>query len=99
MKKTILLLLVILFGVSTLATAGDVHVKGYYRNDGTYVRPHVRSSPDQYKWNNYGPSKNTNQLMNPKQRDSDNDGWANYLDTDDDNDGTHDDNDTSQYGK
>jgi hypothetical protein len=24
---------------------GDVHVRGYYRSDGTYVRPHTRSRP------------------------------------------------------
>lgn len=24
---------------------GSVHVKGYYRKDGTYVRPHTRSAP------------------------------------------------------
>jgi hypothetical protein len=26
-------------------TGGDVHVNGYYRKDGTYVRPHTRSRP------------------------------------------------------
>lgn len=26
-------------------TGGDVHVRGYYRSDGTYVRPHNRSRP------------------------------------------------------
>lgn len=31
---------------SSSSTAGtDVHVKGYYRKDGTYVRPHTRSAP------------------------------------------------------
>jgi hypothetical protein len=27
------------------STGGTVHVRGYYRKDGTYVRPHTRSSP------------------------------------------------------
>jgi hypothetical protein len=27
----------------------DVHVKGYYRKDGTYVRPHTRSAPGSKK--------------------------------------------------
>lgn len=27
------------------STGGTVHVKGYYRKDGTYVRPHTRSAP------------------------------------------------------
>jgi len=26
--------------------AEDVHVKGYYRSDGTYVQPHMRYTPD-----------------------------------------------------
>ena len=30
-------------------TSGDVHVKGYYRKDGTYVRPHTRSRPGSKK--------------------------------------------------
>src|SRR5210317_1095957 len=77
--------------------AKDVYVRGYYRSNGTYVRPHIRSSPDQYKWNNYGPSQNTQQLMAPRQRDWDNDGIRNYLDRDDDNDGLLDDRDSNQY--
>src|SRR5690606_2180133 len=34
--------------LSALATALDaqVRVRGYYRKDGTYVRPHVRTYPD-----------------------------------------------------
>lgn len=27
------------------STGGSVHVRGYYRKDGTYVRPHTRSRP------------------------------------------------------
>jgi len=27
------------------SSGGTVHVKGYYRKNGTYVRPHTRSSP------------------------------------------------------
>ncbi len=30
---------------STSSSGGTVHVKGYTRKDGTYVRPHTRSSP------------------------------------------------------
>ncbi len=30
-----------------------VSVKGYYRSDGTYVRPHVRSNPNGLKYDNY----------------------------------------------
>lgn len=31
---------------------GTVYVKGYYRKDGTYVKPHTRTSPDGIKTNN-----------------------------------------------
>lgn len=78
--------------------AGDVYVSGYYRNDGTYVRPHYRSAPDSIKSNNYGPSRSSSELMNPRSRDNDMDGWPNYLDYDDDNDGLLDDYDSNQYG-
>ncbi|RXK86879.1 hypothetical protein [Filimonas effusa] len=32
-------------GTSSSSSSGDVQVKGYYRKNGTYVRPHVRSAP------------------------------------------------------
>ena len=99
MKKLIVLVIGLLFLLPNIIIAKDVHVKGYYRKDGTYVRPHVRSSPDSHKWNNYGPSRSSDQLMNPRSRDSDGDGIPNYLDHDDDNDGIHDDNDRNQYLK
>jgi len=97
MKKLIVIILAILFVFPAVLLAKDVYVKGYYRKDGTYVRPHIRSSPDSYKWNNYGPSQNDSELMNPRLRDSDKDGIPNYLDRDDDNDGIQDDYDKSQY--
>lgn len=89
---------VLLISVFALpAFAKDVHVKGYYRKDGTYVRPHIRSSPNQYQWDNYGPSRSDSELMNPRARDNDGDGTPNYLDRDDDNDMRLDDNDSRQY--
>lgn len=99
MKKIIIILLVIVFAIPVIVFAKDVHVRGYYRNDGTYVRPHVRTSPDQYRYNNYGPSQNSSQLMKPKQRNWDGDGTPNYLDRDDDNDGIYDDQDRYQYNR
>jgi len=41
-----------------------VSVKGYFRSDGTYVRPHVRSDPNAFKFDNYSwtPSQG---LYNP----------------------------------
>ena len=99
MKRIFFFIIIIFFLLVGFAIAKDVYVKWYYKKNGTYVRPHVRSSPDSYKWNNYGPSKNSFQLMNPTVRDNDNDGTPNYLDKDDDNDndGIFDDYDNKQY--
>jgi len=84
--------LLLLFAVSVpYVTAKDVYVRGYYRSDGTYVRPHVRSAPDGRRSNNYGRSQSNSQLMNPYSRDYDRDGTPNYLDLDDNNDGWGDD--------
>ena len=47
-----LLYLVFIYSVS-FGLFADVHVSGYYRKDGTYVRPHYRSSPDGITSNNY----------------------------------------------
>ncbi|MCC1496820.1 hypothetical protein [Alcanivorax sp. 1008] len=85
------------FLAAAAVQAQDVYVDGYYRSDGTYVRPHVRSAPDSSRSNNYGPSQNSQQLMNPYQRDYDRDGTPNYLDNDSDNDGYNDNNDRNPY--
>jgi hypothetical protein len=43
------------------ATAySQVHVRGYHRKDGTYVRPHYRSSPDGDFSNNWSTAGNVN---------------------------------------
>lgn len=54
-----LTLITILLSVSTIA-ASDTSVKGYIRNDGTYVAPHMRSTPDSSTFNNYSSQGNTN---------------------------------------
>ena len=91
--------LAILMTMSSAAVAGDVFVGGYTRSDGTYVRPHIRSAPDSSLSNNYGPSQNSYQLMNPRTRDYDGDGRSNYLDFDSDNDGAGDDYDRSPFSR
>lgn len=96
MKRFIFVVLAMFLLVSS-AYAG--WVKGYTRKDGTYVNGHERSSPDQYKWNNYGPSRNTQERINPYIRDNDNDGIPNYLDKDDNNNGISDDKDNHQYSR
>ena len=30
-----------------------VYVDGYWRNNGTYVQPHIRTEPDGFCWNNF----------------------------------------------
>ena len=57
MRKFSLLLLLMLSAVELIA---QVQVRGYYRKDGTYVQPHVRSSPDGNPYNNWSYPGNTN---------------------------------------
>lgn len=40
--------------------ARDAQVKGYIRNDGTYVQPHVRTSPNSSSFDNYSTQGNSN---------------------------------------
>lgn len=55
--KTLILILTILY---SLTVDGQVHVKGYYRSNGTYVAPHTRSSPNSSPRDNYSYPGNTN---------------------------------------
>lgn len=57
MKRIVLALL--LFALSTVVFA-DQTVRGYTRRDGTYVAPHHRTEPNQYRFDNYGSRGNTN---------------------------------------
>ena len=62
MKKTLFASLLIgslFFGLISFSAAA-VRVKGYYRSNGTYVQPHMRSSPDGNPYNNYSYPGNTN---------------------------------------
>ena len=38
----------------------DEYVSGYYRSNGTYVQPYMRSSPDNSVYNNYSYEGNLN---------------------------------------
>ncbi|MET3126262.1 hypothetical protein ABID42_001364 [Arcicella rosea] len=38
----------------------DVHVNGYYRNNGTYVKPYYRTSPNKTNSDNFSTIGNTN---------------------------------------
>lgn len=89
--------------IATPAVA-QVSVGGYTKKDGTYVAPHIRSSPNSTKADNYGPSSSSplytgrGSVKPPNSRDADRDGIANRYDQDDDNDGLSDNRDKSQYG-
>lgn len=98
MRKIVLFiaftLAITLFGSSAFAG----YVNGYYRRDGTYVRPHYRSNPDGIKWNNYGrPSSSqryqyrNNSVLPSYNYDYDGDGILNRYDFDDNNNGIFDD--------
>lgn len=47
------LLFVVCFSFSVTVVNAYVSVKGYYRSNGTYVAPHVRSNPNGLKSDNY----------------------------------------------
>jgi hypothetical protein len=44
----------------TEASRADEYVSGYYRSNGTYVQPYMRSSPDNSVFNNYSYEGNLN---------------------------------------
>lgn len=97
MKRFIAFLLAALLPLPLAVIAKDVNVRGYDRKDGAYIRSHVRSASDSFKWNNYGPSRNDQELMSPRLRDADRDGTPNFQDRNDDSDQITDDQDASQY--
>lgn len=52
--------------ILSLACYADVSVNGYYRKDGTYVRPHMRSNPDSSFRNNWSTVGNVNPYTGKK---------------------------------
>ena len=57
MKKFLITLAFLLFVSSAFA---DVYVQGYTKDNGTYVNPYHRSSPNQSTSDNYSTKGNTN---------------------------------------
>ena len=55
----VVLTIVMLFGMVATSYA-DVHVRGYFRSNGTYVAPHYRSDPDGNFHNNWSTYPNVN---------------------------------------
>src|ERR1043165_993583 len=52
--------LIALFLLLSVVAIAQVHVRGYYRSNGTYVEPHMRSSPNSSPYDNYSYPGNTN---------------------------------------
>ena len=46
----------LILGIAASPALAYTSVKGYYRSNGTYVQPYVRSSPNALKYDNYGYS-------------------------------------------
>lgn len=55
--KTLITILLISLSLGALA---DQSVRGYTRQDGTYVAPYTRSSPNSYEFDNYSSQGNYN---------------------------------------
>jgi len=55
--KTILIIIML---TPFVAEARSKSVRGYIRNDGTYVQPHIRSAPNNNSFDNYSTKGNTN---------------------------------------
>ncbi|MBW7943354.1 MAG: hypothetical protein H3C64_13450 [Candidatus Kuenenia stuttgartiensis] len=61
MKKTIAISLIVAsVFIAALTSKADDYVHGYYRNNGTYVKPHYRSNPDRNFYNNWSTYPNIN---------------------------------------
>ena len=55
--KTLLIAIALLLSFNVFA---DTHVNGYYKQNGTYVEPHYRSSPNSTTLDNYSTKGNVN---------------------------------------
>jgi hypothetical protein len=61
MKSLLVVAIAIISSQSANAGWGrEVNVRGYYRDNGTYVQPHVRTAPDGNVYNNYSFPANQN---------------------------------------
>ena len=58
-SMSVFVVVILVLVITTVANA-DVRVRGYYRNNGTYVQPHYRSNPDGIRSNNWSTRGNVN---------------------------------------
>ena len=54
MKKLIMIAVTVATGLVSSASWANVGVRGYFRGNGTYVAPYIRSNPDGNPYNNFG---------------------------------------------
>ena len=56
--KKIITCSILIMSLSSMAIGGSLYtVKGYFKSNGTYVSPHLKTTPDAYKWNNLSYGK------------------------------------------
>lgn len=62
LRKLAAIIVSTILAVVIFASVADasVHVRGYFRTNGTFVTPHYRSDPDGYFWNNWSTAGNYN---------------------------------------
>lgn len=63
MKKIIVFMFLLMMGSSALA---DQYVNGYYRQNGTYVQGHYRTTPNNTRLDNYSTRGNYNPYTGQK---------------------------------
>lgn len=66
LKNFLISSLVAIALITSLTCYADVSVNGYYRKNGTYVKPHMRSSPDSSFRNNWSTVGNVNPYTGKK---------------------------------
>lgn len=66
LKNILISSLITITLASSLTCYADVAVNGYYKKDGTYVKPHMRSDPDSNFYNNWSTVGNINPYTGKK---------------------------------
>jgi hypothetical protein len=56
----------VFFATMTVAFGQNVRVEGYYRNNGTYVKPYTRTAPNYTNRDNYTTRPNVNPFTGSK---------------------------------
>ena len=66
LKSFLISCLAVIALISSLTSYADVSVRGYYKKNGTYVKPHMRSNPDSSFSNNWSTVGNVNPYTGKK---------------------------------